>query len=192
MSLRELKKEAQELPDISKNLKNFQNNWVKQIKNNSKDFSEEDQIELNQNFLQTKKLMNELQYSQNINTKLSLYSSHLIDLKLTTLNGDQEKSKLITNLLLNDDFLKFRDTISEVKSFQKKINRLTNNYHHINKLLQQRLKLDEYLTFMDLPHKKHLYNLKKTSKQHQKLVHNLGQEFVSLVKETQLKTKHKK
>ena len=69
-----------------------------------------------------------------INDKLKTYSRYLIELKLTTFNGDQNKSKVITNSLLNDDFMNLKQTLTDIQQFEKKVANLSGQYHEINDL----------------------------------------------------------
>jgi len=194
MNLRELKKEVHALQNISETVKDFQNNWIKPLRaNTNKDMpflqniSPEDKKELNQKISKVQKNINELKYSQIINDKLGSYARYLIELKLTTLNGDMNKSIIITNSLLNDDFLNLRGTISDIKSFDENVKELSDQYKEINLLLQKKLSLDEILFFMDLPHKKYLYHLLEVSKKQKHLVRHIGRHFISLAKQTRLK-----
>jgi len=189
MNLRELKKEVHQLQNISENIKNFRANWIKPLRANTnkhlpflQNLPQEDKKEINQNISKTQNLISELQYSQSINDKLRHYSRYLIELKLTTLNGDVNKSKMITNSLLNDEFLNIKGTIEDIKSFDKNVKELSDHYQETNKLLEKKLSLDETLFFMDLPHRKYVSNLLEVSKKQKKLIRNLGREFISLTK----------
>jgi len=193
MNLRELKKEVQELGDISKDINKFHDNWVKPIRSNTnkhlpflKKLPEEVKDEVNKKIYLMQKNSENIRHSQIITNKLNFYSRYLIELKLTTLNGDRKKSEMITNRLLNDDFLKMKNTISDIKSFDENLKEFTGQYHEINKLLEKKLSLDEVLFLMDLPHKKYLYNLTETSKKQKKIVRHIGRHFISLAKKTVL------
>ena len=135
------------------------------------------------------KHINSLGQDQMINDKLKTYSRYLIELKLTTFNGDQNKSKVITNSLLNDDFMNLKQTLTDIQQFEKKVANLSGQYHEINDLLHKKLSLEETLFFMDLPHLKYLDNLVQTSKKHKTISRHIGKHMVALIKETQIKKK---
>jgi len=194
MELREIKKEVHNLLDIETDLKNFNDCWVKPLKKNNnshlpslKDLDPEIKAELNQKLLQIQKHLKQIETSQLINEKLKSYSRYLIELKLTTFNNDQDKSKMLTNQLLNDDFLNLKQTIIDVKSFGKNVQAISEHYHKINDLLHEKLSLEEILAFTNLPHKRYLYNLIKTSRKQKNIVRDLGNHFVSLTREIRLK-----
>lgn len=193
MNLRELKNEVHSLSDVSENLDKFHDNWLKPIRANSnkhlpflKKLPEGVKDEINKKLYLMKKNAENIRHSQIITSKLQSYSRYLIELKLTTLNGDKNKSKRITNMLVNDDFLKMKNTISDIKSFDENLKEFTSQYHEINGLLEKKLSLEEVLFLMELPHKKYLYNLKETSKKHKRIVRQMGRHFVSLAKKTVL------
>ena len=72
------------------------------------------------------------------------------------------------------------------------VDKLTNQYDDVNQLLSKELSLEESLFFMDLPHKKYLFNLQQTSKKQKKIVRHIGRHFVSLVKENKFKKNSKR
>lgn len=193
MNLRELKKEVHSLSDVSKNIDQFQDNWLKPIKSSTnkhlpflKKIPEEVKDEINLKIYSMQKNAEKIKHSQIISQKLQYYSRYLIELKLTTLNGDMKKSEMITNRLLNDDFLKIKNTIIDIKSFDENLKEFSKQYHEVNKLLEKKLSLDEALFLMDLPHRLYLYNLLKTSKKQKTIVRHMGRHFISLVKKTVL------
>lgn len=194
MDLKELKTEIRELPKISESIEQFQKSWVKPIKTNTnrhlpflQSLPKKTKDELNEKLSEAQKLLNELKFSRIIGEKMNLYSSSLIELKLTTITGNTSKSKYITEQLLNDESLKLQDTIRDVKFFEDTVIDLTSQYHEINELLQKKLRLEDFLTLTELPHKKHLNNLRTLSKKQKELIGELGKHFVSLARETQLK-----
>jgi len=129
--------------------------------------------------------------SQMINYKLQQYSRYLIELKLTTFNGDDNKSQMITNQFINDDFLNIKQTLTEIKQFDTHVKSLQHDYDEVNGLLQKHLSLEEMLFYLDLPHRLYLINLVKTSQKQKQLAQKIGAHAVSLIKETQFVKKRK-
>ncbi|MBU0456991.1 MAG: hypothetical protein ABH824_02200 [Nanoarchaeota archaeon] len=193
MDLKELKKETQKLDNIKEDIENFQENWVKVIKSNTnkkfpflKNISADVKKEINTMISELQNNINQIKYDQAINEKLRQYSYYLIELKLTTLNGNKSKSQFITNQLINDDFFKLQNTINDIKLFEENVKKLSGQYDEINMLLQKELSLDEALYFMEHSHKIYLNNLIKTSQKQKNIVRHLGRHFISLAKETGL------
>ena len=197
MELKEIRKEVDSLHNIEENLKNFQNNWLKPIRKNSnkhlpfiKDLDDNAKAQLQQKLANLNNTIEEIKSSQMINEKLKHYSKYLIEMKLSTFNGNQEKSKVITNQFLNDDFMNLKNTLTQIKAFESNVNYLHQEYHHINELLHKHLTLEEALFFMEMPHLKYLNNLLELAKNHQKISRNIGKNMIALIKETQFK-KHR-
>ena len=199
MPLRELKKEVHGLPSVEEYVDKFKDNWIKPLRSNTnshipfvRKLDGKTQKKLNKKLNKFHSEMNILKNSQIIHDKLKSYSRYLIEMKLTTLNGDKNKSKVITNQLLNDDFLNMKGTIRQVKQFENNVNDLQKDYNEINELLEKHLSLEEAIFFMDLPHKKYMSSLVKTSQKQKKIVRKIGRSFIKLAKETSiLKTPHK-
>ena len=193
MELRELKKEVYELADLEKLSKNFQDNWIKPIKSNTnthlpflQNLAAEIKLELNQRLKHLHENWEYIKSAQVINQKLAHHIRYLIELKLTTFNGDSQKSKLITNSLLNDDFFNLKQTIHQVQELEKHLGEFSQGYQELNEFLHPHLSLEEGIFFSELPHQKHLQKLKDTSQQQKKIIKHLGNHFLHLVKETQL------
>ncbi len=191
MSLRALKKEVEALPCLAKNTQQFQDAWVKPIRSNTnshipflKNLSEETKKQVNQKLMECHSTMREIKESKHITQKLNSYAHHLINLKLTQIRNDPKMAVHITNTLLNDEALSLTQTISEIKQLEDNIVLLKSHYKKVNMLLQKDLSLDEAVFFMELPHRKFLATLQKTAQQHNRLVRNLGRNFVSLAKQT--------
>ena len=168
MDLRDVKKEVEALPDINNTLKQFQDSWIKPIRSNTNQhlsfinkLSHEDKVEMNNKLLGLNESILNIKSSQVINEKLKQYARYLIELKLTTFNDNKEKSKVITNQFINDEFLNIKGTIREVKNFDTHVNNLHQQYHEINQLLQKKLSLEETVMFMELPHYRYLKSLLK-------------------------------
>ena len=194
MDLRDVKKEVEALPDINSTLKQFQNSWIKPIRSNTNQhisfinkLSHEDKVEMNNKLLGLNESILNIKSSQVINEKLKHYARYLIELKLTTFNDNQEKSKVITNQFINDEFLNIKGTIREVKNFDNHVNNLHQQYHEINQLLQKKLSLEETVMFMELPHYRYLKTLLRLANDHKVITRNIGRHLVSLTKQTQLK-----
>jgi len=199
MDLRSIKKEAWNLPCINKNLENLQDNWLKPLNRNHKyyleclnNLSNEVKLNLSKKLIQINQNFDALENASFVNDKLRSHARSLIDLKLTTIRPDNNKVERITNSLLNDDFMSIKNTLTEVKSFSDNVDKLTNQYDDVNQLLSKELSLEESLFFMDLPHKKYLFNLQQTSKKQKKIVRHIGRHFVSLVKENKFKKNSKR
>ncbi len=191
MDLRELKKETSALPDLSEHLQKFQQSWVKPIRANTnknlpflQNISEKRKQEINDNLFAFQQKLKEIGSAQVVNQKLQEYARYLIELKLTTLNGNKNKASYITKLLLQDEFLSITSLIHDIKYLEKNIKSATYRYSHINDLVQKGAPLEEAVQFMHLPHKNHLQALLSTSRKQKTLVKHLGEHFISLVKIT--------
>jgi len=194
MDLRELKKETGSLPDLSEHLQKFQQHWIKPIRTNTnknlpflQNISENKKQEINDKLFAFQQKLKEVEHAQVVNQKLQEYAKYLIELKLTTLNGNRTKAHYITNLLLNDEFLNTRSLIHDIKYLEKNVKSITYKYHHLNELMQKEAPLEEAVGFMHLPHQEHLKTLLSTSRKQKLLVKYLGQHFVDLVKQTRRK-----
>jgi hypothetical protein len=190
MDLRSLKKEVQELPSLKGTAEKFGDNWLQTIRTNTNShlpflqkLSLDTKKEINLKLAKAQENLNQLRSSQTVQNKLNHYSHHLIELKLSKIQGDQAKSNVITKQLLDDEYLNLRTTINEVKEVEHNIKDLEKNYEEINLLLHKELPLEEALFYMDLPHKKYLNLLLKTAEKQRSLVGQLGHNFVSISKE---------
>lgn len=193
MKLRELKKEVTELPNIEDSVKNLQEYWLKPLRANTNQhlpslqhLSPEEKKELNKKITNFHNILKQVRSGQMINEKLRHYAHYLIELKLTTLNGDKQKSKLITDKLLYDQFNSIRSTIEEVQQFEHKVNNINRFYNHLNDWLQKNISLEENLLHLEQPHKKHLQALLQVSRKQKELTKKLGQEFVELTRQTRI------
>ena len=199
MSLRELKKEAHELPSISEDVDKFSQHWIKPFHKSAnhklpslKKLSKEEKKKLNLKIGALHHNMKLLKGSQVINDKLGYYARYLIEMKLTTLNGDSQKADMITKRLLNDEMLNMKQTIKEVQRFERDVKKLQGEYDEVNELLHKTLSLEETLFFMDLPHRRYMFSLVKTAQKQKNITRKIGHNFVKLAKETSLrKTPHK-
>jgi hypothetical protein len=190
MDLRALKKEIHELSDMKKGVAGFKESWIKPLRSNTNSHLPFLQnLDGNTRKLLNKKVallqdkINAVASGQNINEKLKHYSRYLIDMKLNMIQGNEQKSLIITNRLLNDEVLNIKKTIAEVNQLESEITDLLKQYEEVNTLLQQSISLDETIFFMDMPHKMFLYNLKKTAQKQRRIVRQIGENFVMLAKQ---------
>ena len=188
MDLRELKKEVHGLEDTTANLKKLQENWIKPIRSNTnfhlpflQNLDSQTKKELNRKLIVFQEYATNLKHAC-LHEKLRSYAHYLIELKLTELRKDQTKSTLITNRFLHDDFFNFKQTINDIKFFDDNLQKLSTHYEEINKLLHQKLLLEDALLLMDLPHKLYMQNLIKIAKKQKKIVGELGRHFVTLAR----------
>lgn len=194
MEIKELKKEVESLTNLSADLKKFQESWIQPLRKNSnhhlpflRELDENTKQKLQLKLTSLQPIINQIHSSQTIQDKLKQYSRYLVELKLSTFNGDKEKSKVISHQVLNDDFLNLKTTLSEVKLLEASLNHLHQEYQEINQMVSKCLTLDDALFFMNLPHQKYLNNLLQTSKRQQELSNRIGTHLIALIKETQLK-----
>lgn len=191
MDLRELKREVQTLPDLSECAETFHTYWVKPLRSNTnKNFPFLNQLpaktksKINVQLSAAQKNLSQIKQYQLINQKLTTYSRYLIELKLTTLNGNKTKFKFIAHQLLHDEFLKLQNIIVDIKDFEENIVALSKTYKEVNKRLEQNLSLDESISVMDLPHQKYLLSLLDTCKKQKIIVRQMSRHLASLVKST--------
>ncbi|HLD39924.1 MAG TPA: hypothetical protein VJB13_02180 [Candidatus Nanoarchaeia archaeon] len=194
MDLRELKKEVHSLPNFSEQLQKFRDSWVKPIKSNTnkhlpflQNLSPEKKQEINTKLFAFQQKIKEVEHAQVVHQKLQEYAKYLIELKLTTLNGNTRKAEYITKHLLQDEFLNTKFLLHDIKYLEKNVKSLAYKYHHINELLHHEAPLEESVHFMHLPHQEHLQILLSTSRKQKTLVKDLGEHFVALAKQTRRK-----
>lgn len=190
MSLRELKREIDGLTNPNKLLFQFRNSWIKVIKNNTnQNFSFLQELEpklkkeINQQLLFFQKILSQLNSFQFTQEKLSLLAQSLIELKLTSLNKDQLKPKLLIKKFLRDDFLNLNILIKEITQLERNLIQLQQIYQQVNSLIIQHLSLEQSLAFLEAPHRNQLQALFSLLKKQKKLLVVLGKEFLSLVRE---------
>lgn len=190
MNLQDLKKEVRALPNIEQAVAQFQEQWIKPIRTNGNyRFSFLDKLDTGAERILKKKLAEaqivckELKASQAIHDKLSQYSRYLVELKLSSFRGDAAKSKILTNQLLKDEYLRLSITIAEIRQNEKRVLALEKQYKEINALLDKHLSLEEALFFMELPHHKSLQNLREITEKQKSIIRGLGQHFVSITEE---------
>ena len=187
MDLRAVKREVESLINIEKALEKLEECWLKPSSSFLQNLTEKEKEELDRKLAGVGRSLKEIKNGQRINEKLKHYARYLIELKLTTLNGDKDKSVLITNRLLNDEFLNFQRTIAEINLFNGQVNDLKESYQQVNEWLQNKLSLEESLELMDKPHKLHLQMVLKTAEKQKVLIKKLGEHLVELTRQTRIK-----
>ena len=194
MHLREIKKEAEKLTDISKIVNDFNGRWLKPIRRNTnsrfpslQNISVEERKKINRLLTEFDRDLQEISFNQSINNKLLHHSRYLIELKLTTFNGDKSRGEMLTNHLLNDDFINIQQTITDIKEFDLSINSLDSKYKNISGLLNNHFSLEENISFSEANFLFQINSLKKIVDKQKELVKLLGGSFVELVNQTQLK-----
>ncbi|PIN87510.1 hypothetical protein COV12_03450 [Candidatus Woesearchaeota archaeon CG10_big_fil_rev_8_21_14_0_10_32_24] len=194
MDLREIRKEVHLIPSIKEDLQEFQKNWIKPVKTNTnkhlpflQNIDQNTKKELNQKMQNVQKTMQKFENSDFVTQRLTSHVRHLIELKLTQFQGNEQKSKMIIKSFISDDVLNIKRTINEVKTFNDDMQELSEHYEDVNELLQKSLSLEEMLFFMELPHYKYLSSLVKTAGMQKKIMSDIGRHFVKLAKMPTLK-----
>ena len=190
MQLRQIKKEIDSLGHINKTLLDFKKSWLKQIKPNTnqqfpflQDLTESKKKKINNHLQSYPKLFQELQYAQYTQEKLSSLAQYLVELKLTSLNGDENKPKMLVNKFINDDYLKLNNLVDEVKQLDYNLSNLKLIYNKVNRLLLRNLPLEHSISFMDSPHKNKINTLLLISKKQKNLLKIIGNQFLMLTKQ---------
>lgn len=194
MDLRELKKEVEKLPSIEVSFKGLHEHWYRPLTaypgtkaHFMNSLSVESRKALKEKMVLLQPHLMNLKQNLTLHDQYRSFARHLVELKLTTINGDQKKAKMLVSTLAKDEFLNLKSTILKMKSFQESVKEVSRGYHEINELVSKDLSLEEALFFMDLPHKRYVANLMKLSQDHSYIVRDLGRHFVSLAKQTGLK-----
>jgi len=189
MSLRELKKEIDQLADVHESVSKFEQHWIKPLRSNTNkhlpflnDLSDKQKRELNHKLAKSKHLLEEIKSSHLLKGKLQTYARYLIELKLTTINQNHSKAKYITNHLLNDEYLGLSNSIADIKKFSDDVKELESHHLEIGEYLEQNLNLEHALIFMELPHYRYLVNLLQTAKDHNRIVRDIGRHFIKMAK----------
>ncbi|MFA6460740.1 MAG: hypothetical protein WCV90_00605 [Candidatus Woesearchaeota archaeon] len=190
IELKEIKKEILALPSIQDNLQRFQDSWFKPLSQNNlhlpfiKGLDPGTKQELNQVLLSVQDHLQQIQLSDQINDRLHRHAHQLVELKLTSFNGDRKKSKMLTNDLSKDDTSIHR-TVNHIQRFKSSTLALAHHYEEVSQLLEKKLSLEEAVFYMSLPHKKYLTNLLKIADHHEKIVRDLSHHFVTIADELQ-------
>lgn len=194
MDLRALQKEIHALPKFEEEVDHFQQNWLKPIRpttNNRfsslQELPPETRKELNQKMASLQDMLQQVRYAKHLQEKLYSYVHMLIELKLTTFNGNHKKAKLITHHFLNDDVFRLKKTIQEVLETEQLFSTVNRQYSEITEFIQQHLSLEDSLHFQELPHKRHLQVMHKTAKRQKQIIHDIGKSFLQLAKQKKQK-----
>lgn len=194
MDLRALQKEIHALPKFEEEVNNFQQNWLKPIRSTTnnrfsslQELPSETRKELNRKMASLQDMLQQVQYAKHLQERLHSYIHWLIELKLTTLNGNHKKAKLITHRFLRDDVFRLKNTIQEILEVERLFSTVNRQYNEITESLQQHLSLEESLHFQELPHKQHLLVMHKTAKKQKQIVHDIGKSFLQLARQQKQK-----
>ncbi len=194
MELRQLKKEVHALPHIGKQVEQFLDSWIRPLRSNTnshlpflQDLDPATKKELNQKLTLVQQHLAGLKSSQVIHEKMQQYARYLIELKLSSFNGDTRKSKFLRSSLTKDQFLNNTELRGEIVRYEEHLERLQVHYDGINELLQKRLSLEEMLFYMELPHRIYLQNLLKLAKQQKAVARNLERHFQAITLEMSMK-----
>ena len=193
MDLRDLKKEVGQLTPVAVAVAKFQENWLRPLNKDTnmslpflRSLEPAVRAQLNKKLLVAQDHLRDLKQSA-ITEKLQQTSRALVEIKLNILQGDLRKVKMVAKRFVNDEFLNLKQTVTEVKEFEEKVQKLSDHYEDVNDLVHKNLSLEEALNFMELPHYIYLQQLLSTAQDHKRIVRDLGRHFVSLTKDASLK-----
>ena len=190
MELKELKRDVENLPDIKEILNGLKKNWIRSLNDKKHQFSMFEKItpdktkQINCHLKEISRRIEQILEVSSIKARLNTYARYLVELKLTSLNGDTNKSKIIANSIVYDDFLNIKNTINDHLAIENHISSLINSYHKALELFNQELSLEDYLQLMDLEHKKYINSLQKLQSKQKKLLHSLGSKLLDSSKIT--------
>lgn len=191
MGLQELKQEIRELPDISSDLKDFKNTWVKPLRRGQNNHSVQEQLHdmhddhkshVHASLRDFYGQFNNLNEHVVLKDKLQAVSAALVEMKLLSLQGAENSGKMefLQGKIMQDPEFSIQSVISQVKSFDEDLRNVENMYHDINGYLHQNLSLEHSVALMQLPHYAYLKSLQLTNQKQKQIVKKLGREFVSL------------
>lgn len=190
LEIKELKKEILDLPNLEENFKKFQGSWIHPLGQNNlhlpflKGLDAQTKAELYGRLDELQSHCKVISESQVIHDRLHHHAHHLVELKLTTFNGDKNKAKMLTNDLTRDE-TGIKRTITHIRDLHNSLLHLSQQYEEVNLLLDKKLSLEQTVYYMSLPHRKYLNALVKTANHHQKIVRDLSHHFVSIAEELQ-------
>jgi|GEM_PF-1194867 len=190
LELKELKKEIQALPSVQENLTHFQENWFRPLNQNNlhlpflKGLDSRTKQELHSILLSAQEHLQNIQQAEEINNRLHRHAHHLVELKLTSFNGDRKKAKMLSNDLSKDEN-SLPHTVNQIREFQSSTQALAHHFEEVNQLLEKKLSLEEAVFYLSLPHKKYLMTLVKTANRHEKIVRDLSHHFITIAEELQ-------
>lgn len=185
MDLRQLKQEIDSLPAIRELTGKFHEHWIQLLQENSSTFflkgmNNSVWKQTSPKVAKAQKALQSIQHSKIISEKLHHYAHYLIELKLASLNGDQQKLKMFRQQLEDDPYLNLNIITAEIDAYGKTVKALEQEYQEVNDLLSC-LPLEELISFSDRPHKMHLHSLQKLGRDYSRIAQDLHQSFSSLV-----------
>ena len=190
MELKQIKEEIHALPEIQETLAKFQENWFRPLHQNNAHFpfikglDRQTKTELIQHLAFLQPHLQVLSDSQILPDRLHHHAHNLVELKLTTFNGDRKKAKMLVNDLGHKESW-IKRTLAQVNNLHTSLLHLSQQYEEVNRLLEKKLSLEEMVYYMSLPHRKYLGTLLKTADHHQKIVRDLSHHFMSISEELQ-------
>tara|TARA_Y100000310_G_C20553934_1_gene749563 strand:+ start:463 stop:1104 length:642 start_codon:yes stop_codon:yes gene_type:complete len=204
IELKEIKRDIEKLPEVAKQLQDFELSWLSHPKKNTKtrkksalfevmkQLPQKEQNHLNEKLVAFYSQFESLKSANFTKEKLHSISSALVEMKLSNFrNASLEKGQsavetkrevYLKSKVLNDDFHSLGKVIDEVKNFHSNLESLENQYEEINALLYKQLVLEYSLKAMDAPHKKRLQAIKKSSHKRKELVRVMGRAFIDMQK----------
>ncbi|GEM_PF-5330053 len=183
MSLQELKKEVHSLISAQAVVDKFKLHWLTPLhKKENFSFTAKGHKEVKELFKSATPLLEQLMLAEHINQKLKHSIKLLIDLKLARLRKDSAKEKQLLSHLFSYDNFNLKETLRDVKEFEKTLNTFTTKYHYINDCLDKLLPLEESVFFSNQPHKEDLTTLHHISSKQKELVSRIGSEVVLFLK----------
>ncbi len=186
MGLRELKREAQQLPSIKEQVEKLQQESIKTLHSLAGEVREKETA------LQVKGLGKQLQnlaFFQSINDKLNFQARQLVELKLSEFTQDKAKARVIVHRLLKDDFFNLPQTILDIKLFEQEIKLVQENFRNLQSFLNENLSLEHSLVFEHISLPKKLQELSNLASQQKSLAKSIGKEFVIMAKKVEGKNK---
>ena len=190
--LKEVKQEIRSLPCLQENLAKFQGSWFRPLHQNNlhlpftKGLDPQTKEELHQKLTALQPHLRTIAEAQIIPDRLHRHAHTLVELKLTTFNGDRKKAKMLVNDLARDE-TGIKRTMNHIKDLHSSLLHLSQQYEEVNQLLDKKLSLEEAVYYMSLPHRKYLNTLIKTADHHQKIVRDLSHHFTSISEELQMR-----
>lgn len=185
MELRELKKEVESLPPTSQCLHNFLQHWLKPLRTSPhaelpflRRLDSIMRTEINKKSVLVHEQVTFLKAQNGLQEKIHYGVRCLVELKLATLHGGRPDH--LTSLLQRDEYVNLQQLKEQAESFQASVTAITDYYHEVNELLQQKFSLEEVLFFLDLPHHQYLKNLQAVAQKQLSLATELQQQWARL------------
>ena len=184
MDLKGLKREVEALPNIKEKVEKVKLDFLMPLQSPSflEGLNSGKRIEVKEKLAIFRKQLEEVSLGQGIHERLREQARYLVDLKLTTFNGDKEKAKMLTNQLLHDDLFNFQQALDDIKQWEKQLANLFQQYYGVTELLQNNLSLEYSIQLLESPHQQTIKDLLTISKKQRELVQGLGREFVEMAK----------